>query len=110
MNCKHKPYQSFVSQEEFDSFLIELSLEENYDLIPFINKELFLIPNVVKLKCKICDETWFLSEPDNAWRGFFLDEEAFYCKVSNLKSDSKKKMRVRLLILLIILIIISFSF
>ncbi|MCA8830214.1 hypothetical protein [Hymenobacter pini] len=43
-----------------------------------LRKPLKLLPGEVtrnRYTCAVCGEVWVLSEPDNAWRGYFLPEQ-----------------------------------
>lgn len=53
-------------------------------------------------RCLQCGERWLLSEPDNAWRGYFLTNEAL-ADPGALHSRQNRKRRIGCFILAIVL-------
>ena len=57
--------------------------------------------------CKDCQEIWILSEPDNAWRGFFLPQlEAARYLATMEKATTTKQFGCLLVVALGILLLV----
>lgn len=107
MNCNHLIHREFMFQEDFEAFLNQIKFEKHFELIEFKNNHLFLIPNVVKLKCKLCNSHWYLSEPDNSWRGFFLDEQSYFQRVKLLESGNHNSKRWPIVLMILLAIFLA---
>ena len=81
-DCFRHTYYQFESEQDFES--LETQLQEKLD-----NHQLLVVPKDVSTlpqdslnhrvpemlyKCQSCMETWAISTPDNAWRGYFLPQ------------------------------------
>ena len=88
----------FESQSDFHIF--ETKFDKKTNFIELTNsKHNYLNVFVYTYTCKSCYENWWLSIPENAWRGFFLTETkaTLYFingrRTKNLRLPSKKRKR-----------------
>lgn len=72
-DCSLKEYYKFNSYEEFETFLEEFDSKISKTIL-FISTEKYKTDFHSIYQCNSCKETWWLSEPDNHWRGYFLKE------------------------------------
>ncbi|MBH8568459.1 hypothetical protein KB206_06180 [Microvirga sp. STS02] len=75
-SCFYSGFASFPSYWEFEAFEAELHQK-------LVHRQLLPLPRILTqglavmapeqlYQCPNCGETWALSSPDNAWRGYFL--------------------------------------
>jgi hypothetical protein len=71
--CFLEPVYSFFSAASFEAFDRDLTHKLTTKQLTAVS-----VPNLKQASaaflCKDCQEVWILSEPDNAWRGFFLPQ------------------------------------
>jgi len=76
--CFSSGFASFPSYWEFEAFEAELQQKlMQQQLLPLPRTptpELTAMAPEQLYQCPVCNETWSLSSPDNAWRGYFLPE------------------------------------
>lgn len=106
-DCFKDLIYKFDSQKEFEDFetiiqnkcitkRLEIIKREETDFwAPFDSYEFY--------KCNSCGQTWILSIPENAWRGFFLTQD----KGIEYTKKIKKQDRVRKIGYLIIFAIVG---
>lgn len=85
--CFISEYPKFETGQEFDSFISEFNSRKSLIKVNHIGEETgkpvfkffgisffgdTLKPGYDIFQCQVCGEKWKLSEPENAWRGFFL--------------------------------------
>ena len=93
-NCFEKEISKFNSYKEFDSFDLELTKKVSTDKLTIIEdspNERGVFPNYTIYKCQSCLTTWYLSEPDHAWRGFFLKKETAKIRLKYIWINDKKR-------------------
>ena len=89
-NCSLKPIYSFPSAASFEAFDRVLTHK-------LATKQLTAVPAPdveqasAAFLCADCQEVWVLSEPDNAWRGFFLPQSEAIRHVATLKKAPTTK-------------------
>jgi hypothetical protein len=110
--CFNKEIPRFVTHEEFEKFDLELSkkikpLSES-GLKYLGDSEFALDIGYGKYLCQNCKTEWWYSEPDNAWRGFFVRKENGKHVVVKYQQDSKKKPYGCIVVLVIITVIVWF--
>lgn len=109
-DCFEELIYKFNSQENFEK--IEAIIQEKFNqktlLIIDASTDSSLLVDIV-YQCCTCNEIWYFSAPDNAWRGYFLPEESAKGHMQILKSSDKKTGRGYLLMLLIVLSIILYN-
>ena len=99
----------FESQLDFEEF--ERTLQKKCDSekikIPddYSTNSLDILSSRLYYKCVNCDQVWYKSIPENAWRGYFLTEQKALEHIDNLKKEDKKKALGCIVVLTIILII-----
>ncbi len=108
MSCEHKEISRFLSSEEFEIF--EANLDQSLFQIEQEGLWSLDVPNLVKYKCCKCGEVWYLSEPDNAWRGFFLKEANYLNRLHVLRKDKKNKKLGCLFVFFALLLLLLFYF
>lgn len=73
-NCFISGFAGFPSYWEFEAFEAELQQKLAQQLLPLPTPAPMLAAMACGqlYQCPVCGETWELSSPDNAWRGYFL--------------------------------------
>ena len=75
-NCFSTGVTGFPSYWEFEAFEMELQRKrQRQQLLPVPNAPVLSLTKTTPeqlYQCPACGETWALSSPDNAWRGYFL--------------------------------------
>lgn len=61
-------------------------------------------------RCQNCNTEWWYSEPEQAWRGFFLKKENAAIIVTNHESNAKKKPFGCIAALIIVIVLILHFF
>ena len=92
--CFDKQYESFASRREFQDFDLILTQKLGKEYLLFVENVTLNFGGIgyYIYKCHYCKTVWYLSEPDEYWRGFFLPKKQ--AKVV-LKSLQKKDSRLR---------------
>jgi len=105
--CFEKEYFEFKSELEYDNFSKQFD-SKIVKTIQFIKTENSDSRTVSVYKCKYCKQSWWLSDPDNHWRGYFLKEQnARNWMKKNLK-DTRSCGCVILIVILLIIFIKSY--
>lgn len=104
--CFNKEYKGFPSHDDFERFEkdLDLKLRENKVEI-YVPTGEGVIDYELNYICKICNEKFVMSVPDNAWRGYFLKEENALKYLDDLKQSDRKTRNGCLVMLLVILLI-----
>jgi hypothetical protein len=75
-NCFDKGYKKFQTQKEFEDFDILLTKKLGKGQLNYIKDDgVYLKFGYNIYQCSECGTNWWLSTPDIAWCGFFLDEK-----------------------------------
>jgi len=106
--CFSTNYFIFNSQTDFENFDKELNSKLKNNLTALNCGKSYKEVYFDQYQCLHCMTIWNLSTPDNAWRGFFIDNESISQHIDNIKNDDKKKGLIGLLILIIIVGIIVY--
>ena len=101
--CFENEYYEFKSELEFEKFSKEFD-SKIAKTIQFVKTEDSETRTVSVYKCKYCNQLWWLSDPDNHWRGYFLKEK----NAKNWAKKNLKDTRSCGCIFLIILLLIAF--
>lgn len=93
--CFNKEIPRFITHEEFEKFDLELSkkikpLSES-GLKYLGDSEFTFDKGHGKYLCQDCGTEWWYSEPDQAWRGFFLRKENGKHAVAKYQKETGKK-------------------
>lgn len=72
--CFNKEYTKFDSTKEFEIFLNEFNAKIAKS-IHFVKQEKYKTDNHKVYTCDNCKSLWWLSDPDNHWRGYFMKAE-----------------------------------
>ncbi|RZK25359.1 MAG: hypothetical protein EOO63_16140 [Hymenobacter sp.] len=84
--CLLKPVYGFPSAASFAAFDDDLTHKLSTRQLTAIPIPAF--PDLAQVSaafvCADCQEVWLLSDPDNAWRGFFLPQAEAVRQVRNL--------------------------
>lgn len=99
-DCFEHEHYRFDSSNDFDKFIVKFD-SKIAKTIHFINNEEY---RTTVYKCSSCNEIWYLSEPDNHWRGYFLKEKKAICQDEMKENLSKYGCLVIIVIFLFILI------
>ena len=73
-DCFSTEYKKFKSQIEYDDFIKKFDLKIAKTLHYIETKKDGLYSPTI-YKCSSCKQTWWLSDPDNPWDGYFLKEQ-----------------------------------
>ncbi|MAY52471.1 MAG: hypothetical protein CMC75_04295 [Flavobacteriaceae bacterium] len=110
--CFQSGIYSFKSYDEFKEFERLIDQKIRGGVITGIGERNELNFYNLTYHCSNCNEIWFLSDPDNSWRGYFLTKNQAIDYEN--KIDREGKIRARgcmigfvLLILLIIYLVAS---
>ena len=107
-NCDFKHIYEFESETswiEFDldftkKFITQLTLLNANKLNPASYRSYSLY------KCNSCGDLWAYSDPDNAWRGFFLPEILAIKYEKKLKWRDRIKGFIGVIILILIIMVV----
>jgi hypothetical protein len=103
-DCFEKEYYKFNYSEEFDVFLEEFN-SKIAKTVQFVSTEKYKTNFHGIYKCTSCHEVWWLSEPDNHWRGYFIKNKNARKLVDT--DDSKwNLLEFRYLIFVVIVVLI----
>jgi hypothetical protein len=107
--CFEKEYFGFPSEKDFEEFDLLLTKKLNESGLKYIgNKGRYLKFGYFIYKCENCNTTWWLSQPENAWRGFFAQEKNAKLFLNKLQNgDNKKKKGCFIILILSCLIILA---
>jgi hypothetical protein len=106
--CFETEIHNFNSLSEFENFERELFSKKIRILESSKKKNTFLDFDV-SYQCNNCLEIWHLSEPENAWRGYFLKENSAKKIIAKIKkSDLKKKCGFFFLLVIMLFLLLSF--
>lgn len=108
-SCFQKEYSSFPSYWIFDEFDLRLTqkLQAAEGLRYAEQIQIDRFHSVSAYKCGACGTTWQLSEPDNAWRGFFLTEPHARAYLKNIGHNDRARSFGCLAIAVILLALAS---
>ncbi|MFC7772977.1 hypothetical protein [Flavobacterium sp. GCM10027622] len=108
--CFENNIYKFRSEIEFKEFEKDFDLKNKFLKIDNSQQE-YLNDFQYVYNCENCKTIWWLSLPENAWRGYFLKEESAKKHIEEIRKDDKrKKVGCFILLGIIIFIIISISF
>lgn len=105
--CFENNIYKFESEFEFNKFEKELYLKNNFFKIED-SHHMYLNDFHYVYKCKHCKAGWWLSIPDNAWRGYFLNEEDAKKHIEKMRKDDKNTKIGCLILFGVILIVFLF--
>ena len=108
--CFENNIYRFENQSQFNEFEENFNLKDKF--ITIVNStHTYLNDSHYVYNCENCKTVWWLSIPENAWRGYFLKEKEAKNHIEKMrKSDEKKKYGCFFIIFITILFIILFSF
>lgn len=102
--CFDKEIFRFENESVFIEF--EKDLNQKAKFLKLTNsKHEYLNDFHYNYTCENCNENWWLSIPENAWRGYFLTEKNAQKHIKDLKDSDKRKRNGCLIILVIIFLI-----
>ncbi|OOQ58874.1 hypothetical protein [Mucilaginibacter pedocola] len=109
-------FHTYFDFEEFDKILGQ-KIEQNYLVSIWDSTNQYSYNDLVKsnvpyadniYKCNACNETWALSTPENARRGYFLPvDEASDLETELAKRDKKTSRGCIAIIIVIVIILIA---
>jgi hypothetical protein len=92
-NCFLRGYHRFESYWVFDAFDSELKQK--------LSRGQLLAQPQGRFTCLNCETVWVISEPDNAWRGYFLPEAEVQAHLRRSQHSSKLGLVVAGLLVLL---------
>lgn len=113
-DCFENNIMSFPSQDDYEDFI--KILDEKIKVKKMrLNDSLENTNNILEIDfrtyatCNSCGENWVLEIPDNANRGYFLNESGIEKYYENKDSHDRKVKRNGLIILVVILTLIIYK-
>jgi hypothetical protein len=108
-DCFDKEYLSFPTLKDFEEFDLELTKKLSSTGLKCIGVDgQYNVFGYSIYKCETCKTTWWLSQPDLSWRGYFAhDNNAKH--ILNDKQIADKKKRQGCLLALTGLVILTFA-
>lgn len=106
--CFDKEYYSFPTYQDFDAFDLKLTKKLSLGGLKHVsNNGQYLGHSFYTYHCNSCNTTWWLDQPENAWRGFFAHENTAKRIIEELERESKRsEIGCYILIVLFALLII----
>ena len=105
--CFTKNIKSFPAFWDFDAFQIELNAKINKKQLIKLDTSKFQVEKSMlannMYSCQNCNEIWFFSCPENAWRGYFLAQGSY-------KKWKKHPITISSVLLFMFLLICIFLF
>lgn len=105
--CFETEKYRFTTLSEFENFEKELFLKDKNLSVLKATKE-FSTGFYTSYKCNSCSEIWYLSEPENSWRGYLLKEDSAKIYIDKIKKNDLKKKYGCFFFLIVFLILILF--
>ena len=106
--CFDKEYLSFPTQKDFEDFDLELTKKLKPDGLKYIGDDgTYLVFGYSIYQCQNCMTTWWLSQPDNSWRGYFAREKNAKLLLNETQLADKRKRQTGLFILTFIALVIA---
>ncbi len=106
-DCYHRGFFVFPTYWKFDTFAEELQQKVTYGPLQAVACAANFPDSIGKpeafYRCPSCRETWALSSPDNAWRGYFLPMHM----AKTYLRDTQRKAFIRGIIRKILLLAIA---
>jgi len=90
--CFDKDYTRFENHQSFHQFeaLLDQKRSENGTVI-IDHTNSYLGFSYQRITCTNCGTIWWFSFPDNALRGFFMEETSAKDQLLNIRNTEKKK-------------------
>lgn len=101
--CFNKEYESFPSLKSFEEFQFEFDKLDKNKFLHIRNGNLKFYFN--EFECKNCNEVWWISDPDNAWRGYCLKKENAIAYIQKLQ---RREQNTRIGCVILVLIIMTY--
>ena len=102
IHCFQTSIYKFDSEKEFKEFEVVLYSKKSIQLIQ--NQQQYLDQFHSVYRCNYCSTDWWFSEPDMAWRGFFIKEIEAKQHIKNLKKSNPIKQIGCIAVLIIFVI------
>lgn len=104
--CFDKEYLNFPTQKDFEDFNVELTKKLNLSELKYIGDDgKYLQYGYSIYRCDNCRTTWWLNDPENAWRGFFVHEDTAKKIINDLEKENRRGQADCYIILAIIVLI-----
>ena len=105
--CFTEQFESFESSKDFQEFDFTLTKKLSKDVLVFRKNETLNYGGVgyYIYRCNFCNTDWYLSEPDNAWRGFFLPKNQAKKTLNSLQTK-ERRVRWGCLLISIVMVVI----
>jgi hypothetical protein len=105
--CFENTYNTFSSLNEYEAFDKELTIKLSQNKLITGTPTEYLGVYCYTYKCCNCGATFWLSDPDHAWRGFFLIEDVARLHVESIRKRDSRIRSTGCFWLLVILIVVS---
>lgn len=100
--CFNEYFYSFETSEKFEAIDLILTQKLGRENLKFVKNVTLKYGGLgyYIYKCKVCKTKWYLSEPENSWRGFLLPEKT---ALETLKYIKRQDKNLKLLFLIIVI-------
>ncbi|RDI56158.1 hypothetical protein [Flavobacterium glaciei] len=106
-NCFDKGYKNFETQTEFENFDVLLTQKLGKGQLKYIKDDgVYLKFGYSIYQCFECRTNWWLSVPDVAWRGFFLEQKNAIKLLDELGLE-KRSRKIGCLLLFLIIVCVT---
>jgi hypothetical protein len=99
-NCFLKEYKTFSSWKGFERFQLELDKRK----LEYVDSGIWLY-SFDEYVCKVCNQVWWISEPELNSKGYCLKEEEAKRYLEKLEKDEKRSRIYYLIILAVIILV-----
>ena len=110
IECFTDNIEKFESSMDFDLLDNALAMKLPHSMTMVKTNEIYRSVCFKIYKCNYCGENWCLSEPENAWRGFFCRERNVTDKIDAMIFGDNTKRGIGCIILIVLIIIIFMVF
>jgi hypothetical protein len=110
-DCFDKEYFSFPTQKDFENFDLKLTKKLSPAGLKYVGDDgQYNVFGYSIYKCQICQTTWWLSQPDLSWRGYFAHEKnAKHILNDKQIANKKKRQGCFLIVTLTSFVILAFA-
>lgn len=108
--CFDNEFYSFPTYKDFEEFDLLLTQRLSAGQLKSISDNgKYLDYSFIIYKCENCQTLWWLSMPENAWRGLFAQEQNAKLLLDKIYNADKKKGRLGLVIIGLITVLVVLS-
>jgi len=103
--CFKKEHENFPSSKDFEEFQSDFDQLDETNFQHVRNGNFKFYYN--EFECENCNEIWWISKPDNGWRGYCLKKDNAIAYIQKLqKQDQNARIACILLVLFVLIFIV----